>query len=100
MNNRVGDADDAGDFGDVVDADDVRPAENCRSHRGGGAKQPLTRRQGRFAWPGKSFAKESLARGADHNGAAEARELGQPGEDFEILFMGLAKSNSRVEQEL
>lgn len=41
---RVGHTDDAGDFGDIMDADDVRAAENGRGHCGGGPEQSLVRR--------------------------------------------------------
>ena len=100
IQDRVGDAGDSDHFGDIVDAHDVRATENRCGHGGGGAEQTLLGRRARAARARKRLAKKRFPRSADHDRAAEARELGKPRENFEILFVLFSKSDSRIEQEL
>lgn len=96
----VSHARDARHFGYVMHAHDVRAAEDGGGDCGRGAEQALFGGQRRLAKFGERFPKKRFARGADDDGAAEAREFREPGENFKILFVGLAETDSGIDKEL
>src|ERR1700704_2963931 len=68
---RMGHAYDAGDFGNIVHADDVCAAKNRCGHGGSGAEDSPSSRQGRLSRLRQCVAEKGLSRRANHDRATQ-----------------------------
>lgn len=95
----IGDAGDLNHFGHVVNADDVRAAENACRYSGGCAPDAFVGRSG-LAVLREGRAEKTFARSAHEEGVAKPGELWELLQQLVVLREILAKADSRIEHDL
>ena len=65
----------------------VRAIQCCRSH---------SRGCGKYSIGVTGLSQERLPRGTHQNGIVQGRQFSQPANDFQILFLALAKTKTRI----
>ena len=87
-------------FRDIVDADNVRSAQDrCRYGRSG-TKQSLADSHGWLALARHRFPEERFPRWPDQDRAAQPGKFGELRQNFEILFVCFSESDSGIENQL